>query len=408
MPRRASRRCWRRERASLIPGGSLIAGALRFTKLGISKKRPRRAERLSRQLGDGEGRLPLGHTGGAVCPRVRLLPSNGRDPFCGSPQIALRHPQLGIGVEARTSARKGERHPSFVCATTFGRGRRCVGSARRDLRHCGRRRQERHSISTATPSSIITMTPSPMIPSLVGRFMIKPSMEKRGEANLRNGRPGEQSRAFAAFKRATKKEVLSRRGPLKAQVERWPIVLAMRNWGFYLAVVAAAPIDRRVGRTRRSIPFGPHNAHNDHEDSDPDKVSDYESCKRGSSPTIGNGSALSTQFVAERAVRSRGPRLHVRRPIQSGNGVYYLRLAEGVAGTQQSAFRPAACWRSASVMADRPTLRPTSRRPPAYLQSADLALPRPRIAGVAACRHAAPQRPKIDRGRPLARSAAGY
>ena len=55
----------------------------------------------------------------------------------------------------------------------------------RDLRHCGRRRQERHSISTATPSSIITMTPSPMIPSLVGRFMIKPSMEKRGEANLR-------------------------------------------------------------------------------------------------------------------------------------------------------------------------------------------------------------------------------
>jgi hypothetical protein len=56
---------------------------------------------------------------------------------------------------------------------------------RRDLRHGGRRRQERHSISTATASSIITMTQSPKIPSLVGRFMIKPSMEKRGEANLR-------------------------------------------------------------------------------------------------------------------------------------------------------------------------------------------------------------------------------
>jgi hypothetical protein len=57
------------------------------------------------------------------------------------------------------------------------------------------------------------------------------------------------------------------------------------HWGFYLAVVAAAPIDRRAGRTRRSIPFGPHNAHNDHEDSDPDEVSDYESWKHGSSRT---------------------------------------------------------------------------------------------------------------------------
>ena len=90
-------------------------------------------------------------------------------------------------------------------------------------------------------------------------------------------RPGEQSRAFAAFKRATKKRSCRGGGPLKAQVERWPIVLAMRNWGFYLAVVAAAPIDRRAGRTRRSIRFGPHNAHNDHEDSDADEVSDYES-----------------------------------------------------------------------------------------------------------------------------------
>ena len=30
-------------------------------------------------------------------------------------------------------------------------------------------------------------------------------------------------------------------GPPKSQAERWPIVLAMRNWEFYLAVVAAAP-----------------------------------------------------------------------------------------------------------------------------------------------------------------------
>jgi transposase len=69
---------WRRKGASGNKGGWLIAGALRFTKLGISKKRPRRAERLSRQLGGGEkGWLPS---------------PPGRDPFCGSPQIALRHP----------------------------------------------------------------------------------------------------------------------------------------------------------------------------------------------------------------------------------------------------------------------------------------------------------------------------
>ena len=40
-----------------------------------------------------------------------------------------------------------------------------------DLRHCVYRRQERHSISAATPSSISTMTPSPIIASLVGRFI---------------------------------------------------------------------------------------------------------------------------------------------------------------------------------------------------------------------------------------------
>ena len=48
----------------------------------------------------------------------------------------------------------------------------------RGLRHCGRRRQERHSISASTPSRISTVTPSPMIASLVGRFMIKTLHEK--------------------------------------------------------------------------------------------------------------------------------------------------------------------------------------------------------------------------------------
>jgi hypothetical protein len=38
-------------------------------------------------------------------------------------------------------------------------------------------------------------------------------------------------------------------GEMSRPGEKWPIVLAMRNWGFYLAVVAAAPIDRR--RIRR-------------------------------------------------------------------------------------------------------------------------------------------------------------
>jgi hypothetical protein len=42
---------------------------------------------------------------------------------------------------------------SFVCATTSGRGRRCVGSARRDLRHCRRRRQEHQQHQHRAPKS---------------------------------------------------------------------------------------------------------------------------------------------------------------------------------------------------------------------------------------------------------------
>jgi hypothetical protein len=73
----------------------------------------------------GKGRLPLGHSGRRCLPLgfgFFLPPAAIR--FAVARKSPLRHPQLGIGVEARTSARKGERHPSFVCATTFGRGRR--------------------------------------------------------------------------------------------------------------------------------------------------------------------------------------------------------------------------------------------------------------------------------------------
>jgi len=67
--------------------------------------------------GWGKGVLPSGTARGTLSgPRVRLLPSTGRDPFCGNPQIALRHAQLSIGSRRGTSARKGERHTSFVCA----------------------------------------------------------------------------------------------------------------------------------------------------------------------------------------------------------------------------------------------------------------------------------------------------
>src|ERR1700730_1779657 len=80
----------------------------------------------------GASEPPAGGWGKGVCPRakretlsaprVRLLPSTRRDPFCGSPQIALRHPQLGIGSRRGTSARKGERRTSFVCARPLDGG----------------------------------------------------------------------------------------------------------------------------------------------------------------------------------------------------------------------------------------------------------------------------------------------
>jgi hypothetical protein len=103
----------------------------------------------------------------------------------------------------------------------------------RDLRHCGRRRQERHSISTATPSSISTMTPSPMIPSLVRRSMIKSSMEKRARRTQKIKRPGIAPGPSPAI-RGPEIRSFGGQGPPKAQVETWPIVLAMRNGEYYL------------------------------------------------------------------------------------------------------------------------------------------------------------------------------
>src|SRR5271166_4241395 len=109
-----------------------LPGALRGASLRT--ERPRRAERLSRQLGDGGKGVrretsPL--TSCSRCIRGRqhwtarrrgwtplgfgFFPPPGRDPFCSRPQIALRPLQLDIGPRRGTSARKGKRHPSFVC-----------------------------------------------------------------------------------------------------------------------------------------------------------------------------------------------------------------------------------------------------------------------------------------------------
>jgi hypothetical protein len=57
--------------------------------------------------GRGKGRLSLG---------FGFFPPPGRDPFCGCPQVAPRRQQLDIEPKRGTSARKGKRHPSFVCA----------------------------------------------------------------------------------------------------------------------------------------------------------------------------------------------------------------------------------------------------------------------------------------------------
>ena len=65
-------------------------------------------------------------------------------------------------------------------------------------------------------------------------------------------RPGEQSRAFAAFKRATKKRSCRGGGPLKGQVERWPIVLAMRNGEYYLEIVSHDANIDALKHTRRA------------------------------------------------------------------------------------------------------------------------------------------------------------
>jgi hypothetical protein len=164
---------------------------LRLTRLGISKKRPRRAERLSRQLGDGErASAPRAQRETLSAPRVRLLPSTGRDSFCGSPQIALRHRQLGIGSR-RGQAR--ERVSAILLSYVLrpldgGDDASVVQDAIYAIAGAGAR----------NTSSISTAPPSPVIASSVRRFMIKSSMEKR--AKRPQNRPGIAPEPSSAFR----------------------------------------------------------------------------------------------------------------------------------------------------------------------------------------------------------------
>jgi hypothetical protein len=78
------------------------------------ERRPRRADRLSRQLGMGKGRLPRGHTRGC-------LPSGSASSFhraailsCdGGTQCALRPLQLEAGSWRGTRAQRAYGHHSF-------------------------------------------------------------------------------------------------------------------------------------------------------------------------------------------------------------------------------------------------------------------------------------------------------
>jgi hypothetical protein len=118
----------------------------------------------------------------------------------------------GAGIDACGTPKAGRNGGNFACRLHCGqrlcgfartvRRRACppTGQADAICAIAGARRQERHSIKTATPSSSSTMTPSPMIPSLVGRFMIKSSGGKTGESEPQEKGPGEVSRAFAAFR----------------------------------------------------------------------------------------------------------------------------------------------------------------------------------------------------------------
>jgi hypothetical protein len=95
-----------------------------------------------------------------------------------------------------------------------------------DLRHCVRRRQERQQHQHRDPKSGDRQFGSEVHDQILNG--------RTGEATSENEKAREQPRAFAAFKGPRKRSCRGR-GPLKAQVERWPIALAMRNWGFYLA-----------------------------------------------------------------------------------------------------------------------------------------------------------------------------
>src|ERR1700722_386445 len=81
------------------------------------EKRPRRADRLSRQLGDGErASAPWAHGRYSVCPRVRNSSFHRAAILlsCGvGTQLALRPLQLEAGSRRGTSARKAYPPSSF-------------------------------------------------------------------------------------------------------------------------------------------------------------------------------------------------------------------------------------------------------------------------------------------------------
>ena len=79
-------------------------------------------------LAEAEAFGPPDATGGSTR-------STGPRSFLRYPQIALRHPQLGIGSRRGTSARKGKSHPSFVCeAATTVRVFNLVARKEKELR----------------------------------------------------------------------------------------------------------------------------------------------------------------------------------------------------------------------------------------------------------------------------------
>ncbi len=115
---------------------------------GLVTWRPRRAERLGRQVGDGgKGVSPSGRLGGTV-PRVRLLPSIGPRSLLRGPANRPAAPSIRRWVEAGDKRAKGlapsffrVRRPARARESRFDRGRR--------QRIARPNRPERHSFNGA-------------------------------------------------------------------------------------------------------------------------------------------------------------------------------------------------------------------------------------------------------------------